>query len=410
VIAGAVVEGELAMIPALSEEMKMVLKTLREFVREELYPLETEFLDRRFPEMIPLLEEKRKKAKQLGYWLPQIPQEYGGMGLTLVEHGHVSEILGASPIGHYVLNCQAPDAGNMEILIEHGTRDQIETYLKPLLEGRIRSCFAMTEPDYPGSNPTWMSTSAVRDGEDYLLNGNKWFTSAADGASFAIVMAVTNPEAGKHFRASQLIVPMGTPGFRLIRNTPVMGSSGADYGSHSELQFVDCRIPVTNRLGDEGAGFVIAQQRLGPGRIHHCMRWIGICERAFELMCRHAVEREVAPGKSLASQGVIESWVAESRAEINASRLMVLQAAHRIDQEGTYAAREEISLIKFYVAKVLQKVLDRAIQVHGAMGMTDYTPLAFWYRHERAARIYDGPDEVHKRAVARRIFRRYKSG
>jgi alkylation response protein AidB-like acyl-CoA dehydrogenase len=279
--------------------------------------------------------------------------------------------------------------------------------LEPLLEGEIRSCFAMTEPENPGSNPTWMSTSAVRDGDEYVINGNKWFTSAADGASFTILMAVTNPDADKHFRASQIIIPMGTPGFEVVRNTPVMGEPGEGYGSHSELQFIDCRVPVENRLGDEGAGFVIAQQRLGPGRIHHCMRWIGICERAFDLMCAHAVQREVAPGKTLASQGTIENWVAESRAEINAARLMVLDAAHMIDQEGTYAARDEISLIKFYVAKVLQDVLDRAIQVHGAMGVTDYTPLAFWYRHERASRIYDGPDEVHKRSVARRIFRRY---
>jgi alkylation response protein AidB-like acyl-CoA dehydrogenase len=391
----------------VSDETKMILETIRDFVRDELYPLEEEYLIHGFSSLLSTLQEKRQKAKGLGFWLPQIPKEYGGMGLSLVEHGYVSEILGGSPVGHYALNCQAPDAGNMEILIEYGTDAQKERYLEPLLEGEIRSCFAMTEPENPGSNPTWMSTSAVRDGDEYVINGNKWFTSAADGASFTILMAVTNPDADKHFRASQIIIPMGTPGFEVVRNTPVMGEPGEGYGSHSELQFIDCRVPVENRLGDEGAGFVIAQQRLGPGRIHHCMRWIGICERAFDLMCAHAVQREVAPGKTLASQGTIENWVAESRAEINAARLMVLDAAHMIDQEGTYAARDEISLIKFYVAKVLQDVLDRAIQVHGAMGVTDYTPLAFWYRHERASRIYDGPDEVHKRSVARRIFRRY---
>jgi alkylation response protein AidB-like acyl-CoA dehydrogenase len=395
------------MIFQISDETKMILETIRAFVRDELYPLEEEFLIHGIRPLLSTLQEKRDKAKQLGFWLPQIPKEYGGMGFSLVEHGYVSEILGGSPLGHYVLNCQAPDAGNMEILIEFGTQKQKDEYLTPLLEGEIRSCFAMTEPDYPGSNPTWMSTSAVKDGDHYVINGNKWFTSAADGASFTILMAVTNPDADKHFRASQIIVPMGTPGFEVVRNTPVMGEPGEGYGSHSELQFIDCRVPIENRLGEEGAGFVIAQQRLGPGRIHHCMRWIGICERAFDLMCTHAVQREVAPGVTLASQGPIENWVAESRAEINAARLMVLDAAYKIDQEGTYTARDEISLIKFYVAKVLLQVLDRAIQIHGAMGVTDYTPLAFWYRHERAARIYDGPDEVHKRSVARRIFRRY---
>jgi len=395
------------MIFQISDETKMILETIRAFVRDELYPLEEEFLIHGIRPLLSTLQEKREKAKQLGYWLPQIPKEYGGMGFSLVEHGYMSEILGGSPLGHYVLNCQAPDAGNMEILIEFGTQKQKDEYLTPLLEGETRSCFAMTEPDYPGSNPTWMSTSAVKDGDHYVINGNKWFTSAADGATFAILMAVTNPDADKHLRASQIIVPMGTSGFEVVRNTPVMGEPGEGYGSHSELQFIDCRVPIENRLGEEGAGFVIAQQRLGPGRIHHCMRWIGICERAFDLMCSHAVQREVAPGVTLASQGTIENWVAESRAEINAARLMVLDAAHKIDREGTHAARDEISLIKFYVAKVLQQVLDRAIQTHGAMGVTDYTPLAFWYRHERAARIYDGPDEVHKRSVARRIFRRY---
>ena len=392
---------------APSQELHSILKTIRSFVREELFPLEEVFLLEGFESVLPTINEKRAKAKSLGFWLPQIAEEYGGMGFSLVEHGHVSEILGASPMGHYVLNCQAPDAGNMEILIEHGTQEQKERFLNPLLAGEIRSCFAMTEPDHPGSNPAWMSTSAELDGEHYVINGNKWFTSAADGASFAIVMTVTDPEAAKYLRASQIIVPMGTPGFEVVRNTPVMGERGQGYGSHSELQFTDCRVPVTNLLGEQGSGFVIAQNRLGPGRIHHCMRWIGICERAFELMCTHAVQREVAPGKTLGSQQTIQNWVAESRAQINASRLMVLQAAEKIDHEGAKAARDEISIIKFFVANVLQQVLDRAIQAHGALGMTDYTPLAFWYRHERAARIYDGPDEVHKRSVARRILKTF---
>lgn len=390
-----------------SPELTMILTTLREFVTEEVIPLEPLLLNHDYDHLMPQLQAKRDKAKALGLWLPQIPQEYGGMGLSLVEHGRVSEVLGRSLLGHYVFNCQAPDAGNMEILIEHGTPEQQETYLKPLLAGDIRSCFSMTEPENPGSNPTWMSTTAVKDSADYVITGHKWFSTAADGAAFAIVMAITDPAAAKHQRASQIIVPTNLPGFRLVRNTSVMGERGLGWASHGEIMYDGVRVPQSNLLGPEGAGFMIAQERLGPGRIHHCMRWIGICERAFDLMCAHAVRREVAPGHALAEQQTIQNWVAESRAEINAARLMVLDAAQKMDAQGQYAARDEVSLIKFYVAGVLQRVLDRALQAHGALGMTDETPIAYWYRHERAARIYDGPDEVHKRAVARRILQRY---
>ncbi len=391
----------------VSPEVQMTLSTIREFVSEEIIPLERYFLNHEFDVLMPLLEEKREKAKSLGLWLPQIPLAYGGMGLSLVEHGYVSEALGQSLLGHYVFNCQAPDAGNMEILIEYGTAEQQERFLQPLLQGKIRSCFSMTEPENPGSNPTWMSSTAARTGDEYIIEGHKWFTTAADGADFAIVMAVTDPQASRHQRASMIIVPTDTPGFQIIENTSVMGERGQGFASHAEIRYEQCRVPASNLLGPEGAGFMIAQQRLGPGRIHHCMRWIGICERAFALMCRYAVMREVAPGRPLATQQTIQNWVVESRAEINGARLMVLDAAQKIDREGSYAARDEISLIKFHVAGVLQRVLDRAIQVHGAMGMTDELPLAYWYRHERAARIYDGPDEVHKRSVARRIFKKY---
>ncbi|MBK8988702.1 MAG: acyl-CoA dehydrogenase family protein [Chloroflexi bacterium] len=391
----------------ISPELTLLFATIHEFVTEEIIPLEPLLLNHEYDKLLPQLQAKRDKAKALGLWLPQIPQEYGGMGLSLVEHGRVSEILGRSLLGHYVFNCQAPDAGNMEILIEHGTPQQKETYLMPLLAGDIRSCFSMTEPENPGSNPTWMSTTAVKEHTDYVITGHKWFTSAADGAAFAIVMAMTNPTAAKHQRASQIIVPTDTPGFRLVRNTSVMGERGFGWASHSEIMYDGARVPQSNLLGPEGAGFAIAQQRLGPGRIHHCMRWIGICERAFDLMCAHVVRREVAPGSRLADQQTIHNWVAESRAEINAARLMVLDAAHKMDAQGQYAARDEVSLIKFYVAGVLQAVLDRALQAHGALGMTDETPIAYWFRHERAARIYDGPDEVHKRSVARRILERY---
>jgi len=218
---------------------------------------------------------------------------------------------------------------------------------------------------------------------------------------------VTNPEAARHGRASQIIVPLDTPGFELVRNISVMGEAGDGWASHAEVRYEEVRVLQSNLLGGEGAGFAIAQERLGPGRIHHCMRWLGICERAFDLMCSYASKRELAPGRTLADQGSVQAWVAESRAEINAATLMVLDTAVKIDREGQYAARDEISLIKFYVAGVLQRVLDRALQVHGGLGMTDDTPIAWWYRHERAARIYDGPDEVHKWSVARRILGRY---
>ncbi|OLS19783.1 MAG: (R)-benzylsuccinyl-CoA dehydrogenase [Candidatus Heimdallarchaeota archaeon LC_3] len=391
----------------VSKDLASILVNIKEFINNEIIPLEHQYRGYNFNRIAPILEEKRQKVKDLGYWCPQISKDYEGMGLSLLEHGLVSEELGRSPWGHYVFNCQAPDSGNMEILIDHGTDEQKEKFLYPLLKGEIRSCFSIVEPQNPGSNPTWISSSARKEGENYIINGHKWFTSSADGAAFAVVMAVTNPEEEKHKRASQILVPTDTPGFRLVRNIPVMGHSGEGWASHAEIKYENCRVPIKNRLGKEGDGFIIAQERLGPGRIHHCMRWIGICERAFDLMCERAVKRDVAPNVSLASQQTIQNWIAENRAEINAARLLTLETAYKIDKKGQYAARTDISLIKFYVANVLQKILDRSIQVHGALGMTDGTPLAFWYAHERGARIYDGPDEVHKRSVSRKILKKY---
>ncbi len=384
-----------------------ILADVRAFVGEHLYPLEHAFLSQPFSAIKPVLAEKRQHVKARGLWAPFLPREQGGMGLPLSEYAHVSEELGRTPLGHYAFNCQAPDVGNMELLMAHGSAAQQERWLRPLARGEIRSCFAMTEPRYPGSNPVWMATRAERDGDGYVINGRKWFASAADGAAFAIVMAVTDPNAAPHARASQIIVPTGTPGFRLLRNISVMGHAGDDYPTHGDVAFDDCRVPVENLLGHEGQGFALAQERLGPGRIHHCMRWVGICERAFELMCQRAASRELAPGRPLGSRQIVQAWIAESRAEINAARLLVLDAAAKIDRAGAKAAREEISVIKFFVANVLQRVLDRAIQTHGALGLTDETVLAHWYRHERAARIYDGPDEVHKSLVARLTLRRY---
>lgn len=392
---------------SMPDDLERLIGKLRGFLLEEVYPLEPVVLQKGFAAVEPALREKREKAKALGFWLPQIPKEHGGMGLSLMEHARLSEELGKTPLGHYVLNCQAPDAGNMEILLRYGTREQKARFLEPLLEGRIRSCFSMTEPDLPGSNPTWMRTRAIAQGGDFVIDGHKWFTTAADGARFAIVMAVTNPDAEPHRRASQIIVPTDTEGFRLVRNISVMGEAGEGWLSHSEIRYEQCRVPKENLLGEEGAGFVIAQERLGPGRIHHCMRWIGICERAFDLMCRHVARRELSPGRVLGEKQAVHAWIADSRAEIDAARLMVLQAAWRMESEGPSRARDAISTIKYFVANILQRVLDRAIQAHGALGMTDDTPLAFFFRSERAARIYDGADEVHKSVVARRILRDY---
>ncbi len=391
----------------MPDRMKQLLPRFEELMQREVLPLERELGGREFRDNVPRLAELRDKVKAAGLWAPQVPQEWGGMGLDFREHAFVSEVLGRSPIGHYAFGCQAPDAGNIEILGRFGTDEQKQRWLRPLAAGQIRSCFSMTEPDRAGSNPTWMDTTAVLDGDAWVINGRKWFTTAADGAAFAIVMAVTDPDAPPHKRASQIIVPTDTPGFKLLRNIPIMGEAGSDWLSHGEIEYADCRVPESNLLGGRGAGFAIAQERLGPGRIHHCMRWMGICERAFDMMCRRAATREIAPGRPLGTRQIIQEWIAESRAEIDAARLMVLHAAWKIDQEGLYAARDEISCIKFHAAGVLSRVVDRAIQTHGALGITEDTPLSGWFRHERAARIYDGPDEVHKSAVARRILKRY---
>jgi len=393
---------------SVSEKMQTILGMIDEFVDKELIPLEPEFLTTPSTSLLTLFEEKRKLVRQMELWAPNHPKEYGGMELNLMEHALVSESLGRSPLGHYIFGCQAPDAGNIEILHQFGSEAQKEKYLRPLVDGKIRSCFSMTEVELPGSNPVMMDTTAVKDGDDYVINGQKWYSSSADGSEFAIVMAVTNPEAGRYMQASMIIVPTDTPGFNLVRNIPVMGHAGEGYFSHAEILYQNCRVPQANLLGAEGHGFVIAQERLGPGRIHHCMRWIGICNRAFDLMVARARDRIIAPDRKLAGKQIIQSWIAECAADIQAARLMVLHAAWMMENVGKKEARKEISLIKFVVANVMQKVIDRALQVHGGLGMTDDTILAFYYRHERAARIYDGADEVHKISVAKRILKEYE--
>lgn len=385
-----------------------LIPRLRQFVEEELLPLEKGFNERPWSETARLLEAKRITIKNEGLWGLHLPKNEGGLGLTLCEFGQVSEVLAWAPLfGHYAFNCQAPDIGNMELLSRFGSDTLKKVYLHPLLEGASRSCFGMTEPEFAGSNPVRLGTTAVQDGEHYILNGHKWFTSGADGAAFCIVMAVTNPEAAPHQRASMILVPANTPGFNLVRNVSVFGHSGEGWASHAEVKIENCRVPVANRIGAEGEGFKLAQERLGPGRIHHCMRWVGIAERALHMLCTHAATRELDEGVLLGEKQFIQGFIAESRAEIDAARLLVLNTAHKIDCEGAAAARHEISAIKFLVANMMLQVVDRAIQAHGGLGVSDDTILSAVYRHERGARIWDGADEVHKQSLALSILKGY---
>ena len=392
----------------VSEQMTVRLAMIGEFMEREVIPLEGEMLHGDPATLEAGVRAAQAKVKQMGLWAPNHPVDLGGLGLSMVDHGLFAEAVGRSPLGMTVFGTQAPDAGNVEILHKYGTEEQRERFLRPLVAGEIRSCFSMTEPETAGSNPVLLETRAVTEGDDFVISGQKWFTSSADGAAFAIVMAVTDPDAPPHQRASMIIVPTDTPGFNLVRNVSVMGHSGSGHASHGEVIYQACRVPRTNVLGPEGSGFLIAQDRLGPGRIHHCMRWLGIAGRSFDMMCTRANERIVdADGGTLAGKQVIQHWAAEMEAEIRGARLQTLHCAWMIDQFGASAARDEISAIKFEVANTMLKAVDRAIQVHGALGVTDDTILAYWYRHERAARIYDGADEVHKTSLGRRILRRY---
>ena len=395
---------------AIPSHLVDTLAAVDRLLAERIIPAEAAVLEQGFVKAAPLLAELRAAVQAAGLWGPQIPKDAGGMGLGLVDHALVSERIGRSPLGHYAFGCQAPDAGNLEVLHKWGTAEQKARWMAPLAKGEIRSCFSMTEPENAGSNPVLLSCTATLDGDHWVVDGHKWFTTGADGAAFAIVMAVTNPEATPHARASMIIVPTDTPGFELVRNIPIMGEAGAGWASHGEIRYHGCRVPKANLLGPQGAGFLIAQERLGPGRIHHCMRWIGICERTFQLMCQRAVSREIAPDKNLASRQIIQAWIAEARAEIDAARLMTLSAAWTIESQGFQAARDQVSLIKFFVADVMMRLIDRAIQVHGALGVTSDTLLAHYYVHERGARIYDGPDEVHKMVVAKRLLAQYGKG
>jgi acyl-CoA dehydrogenase len=389
-----------------SPQVDSLRERIRAFLDEHVYPVEREAMQALDAEVAPgvpypeILVEIRERARAEGLWNLFLPDEQYGPGLTNWEYGLLCEEMGRSPmIAPMAFNCSAPDTGNTEILAEHGSEAQKAQWLQPLLDGEIRSCFSMTEPEVSGSDPRTLQTTAVLDGDEWVIDGHKWFTSGAVGASVAIVMCVTDPDAHPYAKASMIVVPTDNPGFDLVRPVPVMGHDGGP--GHCEIRYEGCRVPADSLLGPRQAGFVIAQDRLGPGRIHHCMRAIGSAERAIEMMCRRANERETFGGP-LAKKQFIQEFVATSRMEIDQARLLTLYAAWKMDTEGKRAARQEISMIKVVAANVVMNVLDRAIQTHGALGMSDDTPLAAMWRFSRMLRIADGPDEVHKMVIARR--------
>jgi acyl-CoA dehydrogenase len=402
---------------APSERVAQLRERVRAFMAEHVMPVEDEAMRALDADVGPgvaypaILVELRERAKGEGLWNLFMPDEEHGPGLANWEYGLLCEDMGRSPVAPMVFNCSAPDTGNMEILAEYGTDEQKQRWLAPLLTDHVRSCFSMTEPATAGSDPTGLAARAVLDTRsgtgdgEWVVDGHKWFTSGYNGADVAIAMVVTDPDAAPHRRASMILVPVDTPGFTGVRPVPVMGHSAGP--GHWEVTYEGVRVPEANLLGPRGDGFAIAQARLGPGRIHHCMRAIGSAERAFELMCRRANERE-AFGEPLGEKQFVQDFVATSRIEIDAARLMVLHAAWKMDTEGKRAARQQISMIKVVAAQMHQAVCDRAMQVHGALGMSDDIPLALMWRQGRWLRIADGPDEVHKQSIARRELSRFK--
>jgi len=375
-------------------------------MEEHVYPAERA-LDREDDDALDLVQGLQRRARDAGLWAPHMPPEAGGTGEGFLYYACVNEEIGRCAWAQLVFGCQAPDAGNAEILHLFGTREQQDRFLRPLVAGETRSFFAMTEPDVSGSDPTLLQTKAVRDDSSWVLDGHKWFSSGADGAGFAIVFAITDPDAEPHRRGTMLLVPADTPGVEVVKPINVMGHAGRGWNTHCEVRFTGVRVPLDATLGEPGDAFLLAQKRLGPGRIHHVMRWLGQMQRAFELMCAYANER-VAFGGPLGEKQTVQNWIADSAAEIQACRLLTMAAAQKID-EGS-EARVEVSLLKFYAAKALNDVIDRAIQVHGARGLTDETPLARMALQARAGRIYDGPDEVHRMVVARRILKSFAAG
>lgn len=390
-----------------SEDVQQMQRTLRRFMDEQILPHNAEYEDiaasGRFP--LEVVEPLKRQAREAGLWnlfLPGLRDDEPGTRLSNLQYAPLAEIMGRIPWSAEVFNCNAPDTGNMELLHLFASPQQRERWLVPLMDGRIRSCFAMTEPDVASSDATNIQTSIVRDGNEYVINGRKWFTTGAlhPNCKLSIVMGVTdpNPEAAKHRRHSMVLVPMDTPGLRIVRNVPIMHHHAPE--GHCEVTFTDVRVPVENLLGEENAGFALAQARLGPGRVHHCMRTIGQCELALELMCERALTRK-AFNKHLSDFANVQDWIAHSRVEIDQARLFVLQAAWKMDAYGNKSAHLDVSAIKLVAAQLQTRVVDRAIQVFGAMGITPDTPLSFLWSWGRAMRFFDGPDEVHLRTIAR---------
>jgi acyl-CoA dehydrogenase len=392
-------------------EFQEQLDWMRAFVREEIWPIEAVYEELGPDGFERATAPLKAQVRERGLWAAHLPPELGGQGFGQVKLGLMHEILGTSPFAPVVFGNQAPDSGNSEILALAGTEDQKEQWLYPLLAGDLRSAFSMTEPETAGSDPTLLRTTAVDDGDEWVINGHKWFSTNASISDFLIVMAVTDPDAHRYQRASMLIVPVDTPGVRILRDVPTMEhpyERFGVYGGHAEIVYEDVRVPKDALLGARGAGFLIAQHRLGPGRIHHCMRWLGVAHRAFDMLCERAVSR-YSHGSLLADKQTVQNWIADSAAQMQAARLMTLHAAWKMDAEGPAAARQEIALIKFYGAQVLHDVIDRALQAHGALGYSSDLPLEQMYRFARAARLYDGPDEVHRQSVARQILRGYEA-
>jgi acyl-CoA dehydrogenase len=387
-----------------SEKTKELQKRLQRFMDDHIYPNEQRFheeVERDRWKPTKIVEELKPKARAVGLWNLFLSDDSEGAGLTNLEYAPLCEIMGRSHWAPEVFNCSAPDTGNMEVLARYGSTEQKDKWLKPLLAGEIRSCFAMTEPDVASSDATNIASSIVRDGNEYLINGRKWWTSGAGDprCKIAIFMGKTDPSAATHKQQSMILVPMDTPGVRIERLLHVFGYDHAPHG-HGEVTFNNVRVPATNMLLGAGRGFEIAQGRLGPGRIHHCMRCIGVAERALEIMCKRVLSR-VAFGKPLAEQGTIRADIAASRIEIEQARLLTLKATHMMDTEGNKAARAEIAMIKIVAPNVALKVLDRSIQAHGGAGVSDDTFLAAAWAGVRTLRLADGPDEVHAESIAR---------
>ena len=397
------------MLPELRPEAVDLISRVKDFIEKECVPVEHTFHeqiqdgDDRWKSYPPIMNELKDKAKSLGLWNLFLPESEFGAGLTNYEYAHLAEAMGTCHIASEAMNCQAPDTGNMEVIARYGNEDHQKEWLQPLLDGEIRSAFGMTEPGVASSDATNMQATAVLDGDEYVINGEKWWTSGAGDPRCKIIifMAVTNPDAAKHQRHSMMLVPMESKGIEIKQMMHVFGYDDAPHG-HAHIKFNNVRIPKDNLLLGEGRGFEIAQGRLGPGRIHHCMRTIGVGERAIDLMCQRGIDPTKMPfGKNIANLGANFDYIAESRIELNAARLLTLDAAHKMDTVGNKIAASEIAQIKVYVPNVVLKIIDRAIQIHGGEGVSQLTPLASMYAHIRTLRLADGPDEVHRRAVAR---------